>query len=299
MTKASVSHSKIIRINNDKRSEADDLLASEEPLEIRIGYGTSNERHQKNISVTMRTPGNDFELALGFLFTEGIIKDKNDITQIKYCTEANTKENNQNIVRAELKENIELDFKKLERNFYTTSSCGVCGKASIDAIRTECKLITDNEELRINKYLLFSLPDRLREEQKVFEHTGGLHACALFNSKGELLLLREDVGRHNALDKLIGAALGSSPTPPANQANQSATGRHELRVPLNNHILLLSGRASFELLQKAAMAGISIVCAVGAPSSLAVEMANEFGITLIGFLRDNRFNIYSNPERIF
>jgi FdhD protein len=286
MLKPSLSHSLIKKIESVNSSDMNDLIAIEEPLEIRIGFGSKESRQQKSISVTMRTPGNDFELALGFLFTEGIITNKNDIAQIKYCTEVNTIENQENIVRAELKENIEVEFKKLERNFYTTSSCGVCGKASIDAIKIVCQTKVDSRQLTVERELIFSLPDKLRAQQSVFEYTGGIHASALFDLEGNLLLLREDVGRHNALDKLIGAALGSFSTP------------LELTIPIDKHILLLSGRASFELIQKAAMAGVRIVCAIGAPSSLAIETANDFGITLIGFLRDNKFNIYSNPDRI-
>ena len=280
MPKPSLSNSSIIKVSMESSTESIDLVAVEEPLEIRIGYGSAGYRQQKNISVTMRTPGHDFELTLGFLFTEAIIKSKDDISQIKYCTELNTIENNENIVRAELKENIELEFKKLERNFYTTSSCGVCGKASIEAVKTVCSTIAERKTLLIEKELLFLLPNKLRGKQNIFEYTGGIHASALFDLNGNLLLLREDVGRHNALDKLIGAALGGN------------------IFPLDKHILLLSGRASFELIQKAAMAGIRVVCAIGAPSSLAVETAKEFNITLIGFLRDKKFNIYSNPDRI-
>ncbi len=257
-----------------------DLLAAEEPLEIRLGFGTAHAREQKSISVTMRTPGNDFELALGFLFTEGIIEKASDITQIRYCTELNTKENSENIVRAELSETVQVDLDKLSRNFYTTSSCGVCGKASIESVKTHCRILPDNKPFMLTASLLHSLPNLLRGQQTLFEHTGGIHACALFDTVGNLLLMREDVGRHNALDKLIGAAIGK-----------------EL-VPLNQHIILLSGRASFELLQKAAMAGVRMVCAIGAPSSLAVQTAKEFDITLIGFLRNDRFNIYSASETI-
>ena len=285
MTKPSVSYSKIKKVSNSGIVEATDLLAAEEPLGIRVGYGRAGDRHQKNISVTMRTPGNDFELALGFLFTEGIISDVNDISEIKYCTDANTIENQENIVRVELKESVEFDFKNQERNFYTTSSCGVCGKASIDAVKTVCKIDSDPGNLKVSKELIYSLPDLLRKRQNVFEYTGGLHACALFDEEGSLFLSREDVGRHNALDKLIGACVAST-------KDQSET------FPFHNYILLLSGRGSFELLQKSAMAGIKIVAAIGAPSSLAVETAKEFGITLIGFLRGESFNVYSGEERV-
>lgn len=280
MTKPSVSSVNITRIHANQPEQTLDLLAVEEPMEIRLGFGPAHMREQKSISVTMRTPGNDFELALGFLFTEGIIQNPQDIYKIQYCTELNTKENLENIVRVELKPDLEIDLSNLQRNFYTTSSCGVCGKESIEAIKTNCPVQHMDVSVRINPQTITQLPDKLRAQQSVFEHTGGIHACALFDTNGNLLLLREDVGRHNALDKLIGAALNT----PAIQPNKT--------------VLLLSGRASFELLQKAAMAGIPIVCAVGAPSSLAVETAQSFNITLVGFLRNQRFNIYSTPQRI-
>lgn len=285
MTKPAVSYSKIQKVSTAGVVEATDLLAAEEPLEIRVGYGREGDRQQKNISVTMRTPGNDFELALGFLFTEGIISDVNDISEIRYCTDANTIENQENIVRVELKESVSFDFKNLERNFYTTSSCGVCGKASIDAVKTVCRIDPEPGNLKVSKELIYSLPDLLRMRQNVFEFTGGLHACALFDAEGKLFISREDVGRHNALDKLIGACVASK------------QGHSEV-FPFHNYILLLSGRGSFELLQKSAMAGIKIVAAIGAPSSLAVETAKEFGITLIGFLRGESFNVYSGEERL-
>lgn len=260
--------------------EATDMLAVEEPLEIRIGFGNENERQQKNISVTMCTPGNDFDLATGFLFTEGIIRKKNDILSTRFLTGFNTTANKDNIVIVELQPGIAFDPKKIERHFYTSSSCGVCGKSSISAVRNvfEAGPIADN--IRVDAAVIIELPASLQKRQEIFEHTGGLHAAALFDLQGQLLLTREDVGRHNALDKLVGAALGAG------------------ELPLNRQILLLSGRASFELLQKAAMAGIRIVCAVGAPSSLAVEIAREFDITLVGFLRDKRFNIYTGDQRI-
>lgn len=252
--------------------EAEDLLAVERPLEIRMAYGSENNRLQKNISVTMCTPGHDEELAVGFLFTEGIVKSKEEVTGCKIIGD--------NIVIAELEPEVVFDPQKLERHFYTSSSCGVCGKSSIDAVKNNivCKPGTDN--IKVNADVITSLPDSLRKQQEVFKHTGGLHASALFDLKGNLLVTREDVGRHNALDKLIGALLMSN------------------EMPLDRHILLLSGRASFELIQKAAMAGIKIVCAVGAPSSLAAELAKDCDMTLIGFLREGRFNIYSGEKRI-
>jgi len=284
MIKSLVSATAIKKVQGALHADADDLLAVEEPLEIRLGYGPADDRKQKSISVTMRTPGHDFELAAGFLYTEGVISGMDDVALIKYCSALNTVEDHDNIVRVELHETVTFDMTSLQRNFYTTSSCGVCGKASIEAVRT---LINkkSGRPMQVSKALLISLPQRLRAGQHVFEHTGGLHASALFDTSGALVLVREDVGRHNALDKVIGAALAQS----------SDAGKN---FSLDQYILLLSGRASFELIQKAAMAGIGAVCAVGAPSSLAVSLAKESGMTLIGFLRENRFNIYSGQERI-
>lgn len=278
MSKPGVATAQIIRIQGSENSTIVDLLAVEEPLEIRVGYGSHSQRKQQSVAVTMRTPGNDFELALGFLLTEGIIDDRSQVYAIQYCTELNTIENKENIVRVELQPDVSVDLNKLQRHFYTSSSCGVCGKESIEAIHTVCKrTITPPASLDID--LIKTLPERLRKAQLVFEYTGGLHACALFSSTGELHLLREDVGRHNALDKLAGALAASNLDP----------------SPL---ILLLSGRASFELIQKAAMMGIPVVCAIGAPSSLAVETAKSFGIQLIGFLKADRMNIYTPHSHI-
>lgn len=256
-------------------SEADDMLAAEEPLEIRLEYGPEASRIQKSISVTMRTPGNDFELARGFLYTEGIIHKASDVAAIKHCNGME-----ENVVKVMLDSNVQPDVSKLDRHFYTTSSCGVCGKSSIEAVRTSCNIPQTEDSIRLSSSVIYQLPDILRKHQQVFESTGGLHASALFNLEGNLLLTREDVGRHNALDKLIGTALEAE------------------MLPLSNHILLLSGRASFELIQKAIMAGIKLVAAVGAPSSLAAQMAEENNMTLIGFLRGERFNIYSGTQRV-
>ncbi len=264
----------IQKISGASILEATDKVAVEEPLEIQLDYSTSTGRIQKNISVTMRTPGNDKELASGFLFTEGIIKKQESIKNIQHLS------SDQNRIVVTLHENEIPTINRTERNFYSTSSCGICGKASIDAIRSSSAYQNEKDTINIKASLLYSLQDKLREQQEVFENTGGIHASAIFNLEGAFILLHEDVGRHNALDKLIGAALLNK------------------LLPLNNCILLLSGRASFELIQKAAMAGIKIVAAVGAPSSLAVEMANESGITLIGFLRDARFNIYAGFQRV-
>jgi FdhD protein len=245
-----------------------DLLAIEEPLEIRLAF----QDRVQNLAVTMRTPGNDSDLALGFLFTEGIIGGAEEVRSV---------EHQQNTILVTLNPGMTPNLHQAERNFYTTSSCGVCGKASISAIRTVSTFAaqTWNRE-GLDAAFILGLPEKLANVQEVFAETGGLHASALFDLTGELLLVREDVGRHNALDKLIGAAMLQG------------------RLPLAYSVLLLSGRASFELVQKAAMAGIPVIAAVGAPSSLAVSLAEEFGITLIGFLRNNRFNIYSGAHRI-
>jgi FdhD protein len=269
----------ITKIDHSEALETNDALAIEEPLEIRLEHGALNDRKVQNVSVTMRTPGNDTELAAGFLFTEGIVKNKEDIANISHCFIA-CAENKENVIQVSLNEGVIPNLQNTERNFYTTSSCGVCGKGSINAIRTVSSFISNQDNLTIASELLYQLPGILKQHQEVFADTGGLHASALFNTDGELLLVREDVGRHNALDKLIGAAFNNG------------------WLPLNNHILLLSGRASFELIQKAAMTGISLIAAVGAPSSLAVELADEFNITLAGFLRNQRFNIYTAAHRI-
>ena len=258
--------------------ETPDLVVIEEPLEIRLGYGEEYNRQQKSISVTMRTPtGHDFELALGFLFTENIISNFKDILSIHYCTDTG-KQAEQNIVRVELKPQVNFDSQRFERHFYSTSSCGICGKASIEAIQQHCSILPRNN-FKVSAKFIKTLPQILKEKQLFFQHTGGLHA-ALIHSP-HLSLLREDIGRHNALDKAIGAAF---------QQNL---------LPLSSVILLMSSRASFELIQKAAMAGISIMACMGSPSSLAVETARELDMTLIGFLRDESFNIYSGEERIY
>ncbi|RWY50339.1 formate dehydrogenase accessory sulfurtransferase FdhD [Mucilaginibacter gilvus] len=270
----------VTTITKGESEEHTDAIAIEEPLEIRLAHGPGVARKVQNISVTMRTPGNDAELACGFLFTEGVIKNVSDIKNAEHCFIA-CAENRENVIQVSLAENVVPNLQNTERNFYTTSSCGVCGKGSINAIRTISNYAAyDLETDAIIADVLTSLPAKLHQQQKVFADTGGLHASALFNLDGELLLVREDVGRHNALDKLIGATLLQN------------------LLPLNNCILLLSGRASFELVQKAAMAGIHIIAAVGAPSSLAVQLAKEFNITLAGFLRGQRFNIYTVPRRI-
>jgi FdhD protein len=270
----------VIKINNSSQKSGMDNLAVEEPLEIRLAYSGEIPVQRKSLAVTMRTPGNDDELAVGFMFTEGIISGYHAVKNAEHIFPA-CSENKQNVIEVSLHPEIIPNLFQSERNFYTTSSCGVCGKASINAIRTVIPSFSrSNADNIIPAEIIYSLPEKLSAHQKVFAETGGLHAAALFEQSGELIIVREDVGRHNALDKLIGASLKNN------------------NIPLSNCILFLSGRASFELVQKAAMAGIQVIAAVGAPSSLAVSLASEFGITLVGFVRDNRFNIYSSAERI-
>jgi FdhD protein len=288
----SISQMPVEKVTGQNSQRVLDQLAVEEPLEIQLSYGPSNARETKSISITMRTPGNDFDLAAGFLMTEGVVQNANDIGDISYATrppsesaqfplimDATKPNSKHNIVRVDLATRVKVSLASLQRNFYTTSSCGVCGKASLLSLRTVCPLRAMNN-FRVDAQLLYRLPERLRASQGVFDHTGGLHGAGLFDSTGTLLALREDVGRHNAVDKLIGAEFLAR------------------RTPLRERVLLLSGRASFELLQKALMGGIPMVAAVGAPSSLAVDVAKEFDITLVGFLRDGHFNIYHGSERI-
>jgi FdhD protein len=262
----------ITRVEHGTVLPADDILVTEEPLEIRLGHGALDDRKEFRLSVTMRTPGHDEELALGFLFTEGLITDVSHVVRIVPCEYVKEEERG-NVVRAELRPDVELDPTKWQRHFYTTSSCGVCGKSSIEAVRTQCTRPL-SASVPMDPQVIIALPDRMRDAQTVFKHTGGIHAAALFSAKGDLLLLREDVGRHNAVDKVIGAAANG-------------------QLPTANSILLVSGRAGFELVQKCIMAGIPTMAAVGAPSSLAVQLARDSGLCLIGFLRGERFNVYS------
>jgi FdhD protein len=274
MQNDSVAYIKMKKVCVNELIDADDELAVEEPLEINVRYDSKGLQVQKCISVTMRTPGNDDELGVGFLFTEGIIQKRDEIAEVSAIPFVDNK------VLITLSKNKQPLLQNAERNFYTTSSCGVCGKSGIDAIRTASFYKNDADEICLKAGLFYRLDEVLRKQQAVFESTGGLHASALFDLDGNFMMLREDVGRHNALDKVIGTAFLND------------------QLPLSNTILLLSGRASFELVQKAVMAGIKIVAAVGAPSSLAVHLAEETGITLIGFLRKQRFNIYSGGQRI-
>ncbi|WP_091238756.1 formate dehydrogenase accessory sulfurtransferase FdhD [Klenkia soli] len=267
------SRTPVLRIRGPQHSTRPDTVASEEPLEIRLD-GTP-------LAVTMRTPGDDFDLVHGFLTTEGVIRSADDVLALRYCDSVDDEgRNTYNVVDVDLAPGVEAPDTALDRNFYTTSSCGVCGKASIDAIRTKTVFDVPADETRLTLATLLALPDRLRAAQAVFDRTGGLHAAGLFTAEGDLVALREDVGRHNAVDKVVGDAVRAG------------------RLPLAGHVLMVSGRSSFELTQKAAMAGVPVLAAVSAPSSLAVELADSTGITLIGFLRGDGCNVYSHTRRL-
>jgi len=249
-----------------------DVLATEEPMEIRLRTGGES----KTVAITMRTPGNDFELVAGFLYGEGVISSPDDLLKMSYCTD---EEQQYNIVNVDLRGGVAYDPKPLERHFYTSSACGVCGKESLEQLEIRgCGVLPSG--LTVAAETIYSLPEKLRAAQGLFEETGGLHAAALFDGEGNLLAVREDVGRHNATDKLIGWAM------------------LEGKVPLSEHVVMVSGRSSYEILQKCLTAGVPVVCAVSAPSSLAVDVAKRFGITLVGFLRGGRFNVYSGFGRI-
>jgi FdhD protein len=264
---------RIVKVDGDRVVERPDTLAAEEPLEIRVGG--------RPLAVTMRTPGDDVDLAIGFLVTEGLVGTGDDVAAARYCAGATQDDaNTYNVLDVELAPGVPSPDPSLERSFYTTSSCGVCGKASIDAVRTRSRWPVGDDRTPLTPGVLTALPGRLREAQKVFERTGGLHAAALFDSNGNVLCVREDVGRHNAVDKVVGWAA------------------REHRLPLTGTVLQVSGRASFELVQKALMAGIPSLAAVSAPSSLAVELADGAGMTLIGFLRGTSFNVYAGADRL-
>jgi FdhD protein len=250
----------VTRIQGSEATTAEDVLAVEEPLEIRIG--------ERPVSVTLRTPGEDFDLAAGFLFTESILHSHDDVASIRHWASPN-------VVRVDL--NVSVDLQRLQRHFYSTSSCGVCGKVSIDALRVQTTPLDSN--VRVSREAIHNLGDALRAEQRAFDATGAIHAAGVFDAEGALLRVREDIGRHNAVDKVIGSYFREG-------------------VALDQHLLFVSGRTSFEIIQKAIVARIPIVAAVGAPSSLAVELAQEFNLTLLGFVREGRFNVYSAQDRI-
>jgi FdhD protein len=287
----STTKAKVWIVENGKMRSHSDRLATEEPLEIRL------VSPQKTVAVTMRTPGADFELAAGFLYSEGVVKSREDIDRISYCVDSDVDdEQRYNIINVALRVGLSVNLQPLERHFFTTSACGVCGKASLEALRATVggsaepnRSISQTllqrspviqQEPKVPVEVIYSLPEQLRKAQRIFSSTGGLHAAALFDYRGQLLKVREDVGRHNALDKLVGAAVLSD------------------ELPLCDRIVMVSGRSSFEILQKCLVAGVPIVCAVSAPSSLAVAVAREFGMTLVGFLRGERFNVYAGKERL-
>jgi FdhD protein len=266
----SVDLTQVSEWDDGKLRRKDDYLAAEEPLEIRVG--------DDPLSVTMRTPGHDHELAAGFLLTEGLIQNREQILNLE-TAEPQDGTNRGNVIQVELAPEAAPDFVKMKRHFFAASSCGICGKASIDSIRSRL-LAAPNPDFRLDAEILVRMPDALRDLQDVFQRTGGLHAAALFNPQGKLLVLREDIGRHNAVDKVIGWAL------------------LEGRVPLSDSVLLVSGRGGFEIVQKSIVAGVPVVASVSAPSSLAVQLARELRLTLIGFLRGRRFVIYAGEERV-
>jgi FdhD protein len=273
MTRLNKKKQTIHVMENGRITHKKDLLATEEPLEILLRAGDE----QKTIAITMRTPGNDYDLAAGFLYNEGIIHTRNDFSNMTYCVDGNQQEYNS--LRVQLMADSFPELHQLERHFFTNSACGVCGTTFLDDL-SERNIPAIPTGPTVDAALITSLPEKLRASQDLFDTTGGLHAAALFDLNGNLLAVREDVGRHNALDKLIGWGLLND------------------QLPFHNKILMVSGRASYELLQKSFVAGVPIFCAVSAPSSLAVDVAQRFNITLIGFLRGNKFNIYNGVERI-
>jgi FdhD protein len=292
--RSSVVETATVKIDGASRSARTDVLAIEEPLEIRLAWsapqdkearelakpGNGTERIDQTLSITMRTPGQDLELALGFLLSEGIVQSRDDVDSYKHCGPAVRPDGTSNIVRVRIAPGRAIDVSRLERHFYTSSSCGVCGKTSLEAVRCAPHAPLPKDTPILHAATVHALPGALRCGQQVFERTGGLHAAGLFDAAGNLVAVHEDVGRHNALDKLVGARLLDG------------------ALPASSYVLMVSGRASFELVQKAVMAGIPIMAAVGAPSSLAVDLAREEGLTVLGFVRDGRFNIYTGPHRI-
>ncbi len=261
---------KMTRVGSMARQRAEDVVAVEEPLEIRVAWGSGQETREKNISVTMRTPGHDFDLAVGFLFTEGLIGAPDEVESVRHWGSPNR-------VRVSLAAQARIDTSRLERHFYTTSSCGVCGKTSIDAVRVARAPLPAREA--VDGDVIHRLPEILRNAQPAFHATGSVHGAAIFDGEGTLLCSREDVGRHNAVDKVIGSFIRNGTTPPPDA------------------ILAVSSRTSFEIVQKAVVAGVATVASVGGPSSLAIELARELGVTLLAFVRDGRFNVYTGDVR--
>jgi FdhD protein len=270
----------ISKVSDNQLQALTDHVAIEEPLEIRLGFSTPEGHVSRSISITMRTPGHDNELAAGFLLTESIVQQASDIVSIDTCGSPAPDTGHHNVIRVELSPSVDVDLGRLQRHFYTTSSCGVCGKASLDALRVAGVDPISADGPLFAKHTLIEVPDKLRMQQDTFDKTGGLHAAAVFDSDGNLIATMEDIGRHNAVDKVVGALLLDD------------------KLPASDYGLMVSGRASFELMQKAAVAGIPLLAAVSAPSSLAVQVALEFNMTLVGFLRGNTFNIYAGKQRI-
>ena len=270
----------VSKVGGGSQRSATDHVAIEEPLEIRLGYSTPDGRARRSISITMRTPGDDAELAAGFLFSESIIRRAEDITSMDPCGPPAPDSGNHNVIGVELGADVKVDLARLQRHFYTTSSCGVCGKTSLDALRITGFEPMPTTGTKFTRDMLTALPDKLRASQHTFDETGGLHAAAAFSSEGVVQSLMEDVGRHNAVDKVVGSLLLQN------------------RLPAHDMGILVSGRASFELMQKTLVAGMPLLAAISAPSSLAVQLAREFNMTLIGFLRGNTFNIYCGESRL-
>ncbi len=279
MSSSTVAAITLNAVTDKSRKEKEDLLAVEEPLEIRLAYGEASTRTRKKFIVTMRTPGNDFELAAGFLLAEGVIDSPEDVLAMHHCRSGQSQESG-NILMVELSPSLKVNLEDVQHRSLANSSCGVCGKSSIEAVFSNLRRLQTSASVETSAEVIDALPKTLRSAQTVFGYTGGLHAAALFSAAGKLLELREDIGRHNALDKLLGAIL------------------YKNSDSFQKSILFLSGRAGFEMVQKAAAANIPVVASVSAPSSLAVELAKKAGITLIGFVRSGRFNIYSRPERV-
>jgi FdhD protein len=272
MNQPSVESVAIQKMNQNAVAAETDLVVVEEPLQLLVRFGAEHDRREKTLAITMRTPSHDAELAMGFLFTEGIIRHPREVLNIRYCETVKPEERG-NVLKIELSPDLALDLDALERHFYTTSSCGICGKTSMEAVKTaQCYQISPISDLALD--FLGALPQKLEDAQTVFRYTGGIHAAALFDLGGDLMMMREDIGRHNALDKLIGAMLAQG------------------LLPTNRYVVLVSGRAGFELVQKAAVAGIPALVAIGAPSSLAVNLARSVGMQLYGFVRTNRANRY-------